>query len=175
MPRSLLLEGAEGSELSLSVDDLLHGSGTESADQLLLQVCVARVETEAFHVGAGEAGAEAGPLETSPEFALLRGVVETCQPNVEPLRAEAAQEPSYGLRAPDRHDGDALGVEIPATAPGERFERALVADPFDEHDRACVDGCRVNMLLRVHNPYVHSSHAASICVPLERRRTGNAL
>ena len=30
---------------------------------------------------------------------------------------------------PDRHDGDALGVEIPAAALGQRFERALVADP----------------------------------------------
>ena len=55
-----------------------------------------------------------------------------------PSRAEPLQEPSDGLRAPDRHDGDALGVEIAAAALGERLERALVADPFDEHDRTRV-------------------------------------
>jgi hypothetical protein len=39
-----------------------------------------------------------------------------------------------GLSATDRHDGDALGVEIPAAALGQRFERLPVADPFDEDD-----------------------------------------
>ena len=36
--------------------------------------------------------------------------------------------------------GDALGVEVPTTALGERFERELVADPFDEHDRTRREG-----------------------------------
>ncbi len=36
LPRSLLLEGAEGSKLFLSVNDLFHGGGTKSADQLVL-------------------------------------------------------------------------------------------------------------------------------------------
>jgi hypothetical protein len=33
LPRRLLLEGAERSEVSLRVDDLFHGGGTEGADQ----------------------------------------------------------------------------------------------------------------------------------------------
>ena len=141
LPRRLLLEGAEGSELSLSVDDLLHGGGTESANQLLLQVGDAHVETQPLHVDASEVRAEAGPLETALELALLRGVTETRQPDVEPLGAELTEEPRYGLRTPDRHDRDALGVEIPTAALSQRLDGALVADPFDEHDRTRVDAC----------------------------------
>src|SRR6266540_7443151 len=58
LPCRLLLKGAEGSKVSLSVNDLFHGGGTESADQLVLQVCNAHVETESFHIGASEVGAE---------------------------------------------------------------------------------------------------------------------
>jgi hypothetical protein len=141
LPSSLLLEGAEGPKLTLSVNDLFHGGGTESADQLFLQVCVARVETQPFHIDAGKVRAEAGPLKTAPEVALLRGVIETRQPDVEPLRAEQFQEPFYGLRTPNWHNGNPLSVKIPTTALSERFERALVADPFNEHDRTRVDAC----------------------------------
>lgn len=39
------------------------------------------------------------------------------------------------------HHGNALRAKIPTTALGERFERVLVADPFNEHDRMRVDAC----------------------------------
>ncbi len=139
MPLRLLLEGAEGSEIALLGNDLFHGGGTESADQLVLQVCDARIEAQPLHVDAIQVGPEACPLETAPELTLFCGVTETRKPDVEPLRAEQIQEASYGLRTADRHDKDSLGVEIPTTALGERFDRALVADPFHEHDRAQVD------------------------------------
>ncbi len=145
LPRRLLLEGAEGSKVSLSVNDAFDRGGTESADQLVLEVCDAHVEAESCHVGASEVGAEAGPLETAPEVALLCGVTETRHPEVKPLRAEQIQEPSYGLRTPDWHNGNALSVEIPTTALSKRFERALVADPFDEHDRTRVGACGQRM------------------------------
>jgi hypothetical protein len=45
------------------------------------------------------------------------------------------QEASDRLRAADRHDRDALSVEVAASALGERFECARVARPFDEYDR----------------------------------------
>ena len=139
LPRRLLLEGTERAKVTLSADDLLHGGGAESADQLVLQICDAHVETQIFHVDASEVGAKASSLETAPEVTLLSGVAETCQPEVEPLRAEQTQEPPYRLRTPDWHDGYAFSVKIPTTALSERFERALVADPFDEHDRTRVD------------------------------------
>ena len=44
------------------------------------------------------------------------------------------QKPPDRLRASDRNDRDALCVEVAAAALGERFDRALVAGPFDEHD-----------------------------------------
>jgi hypothetical protein len=141
LPRRLLLESAEGSKVSLSVNDPFHRGGTERPDQLVLQVCDAHVETPPFHIDAGEVGAEAGPLETAPEFGLFCHITETRQRDVKPLRAEQIQEPSDGLRTPNRHNGNALGAKIPTTAVTERFERALVADPFNEHDRTQVDAC----------------------------------
>jgi hypothetical protein len=140
LPRRLLLEGAEGSKVALGVNDLFHGGGTESADQLVLQVCDTHVETQPFHVSASEVGAEAGPLETAPEVTLLSCVTEARQPDVEPPRSEQIQETSDCLRTPDRDDRNALGVEIPTTALSQRFERDLVADPFNEHDRTCQEG-----------------------------------
>jgi hypothetical protein len=141
LPRRLLLKGAERAELTLSVDDLLHANCTKSTDQLVLQVCDAHVETEPFHICAREVGTEAGPLETATKVALLSGVTETRQPDVKPLRAEQVQEASYGLRTADRQNRNALSVQISTTALGERFERALVADPFNENDRTRVDAC----------------------------------
>src|SRR6266508_1406933 len=135
LPRRLLLEGAEGSEVALSVDDLFHGGGTERADQLVLEVCDAHVEAEPFHVGASDVGAEAGTLESTLEVALLRGVAEARQPGVQALRAQQIEEASDGLRTPDRHDRNALGVKIPTTALGQRLQRELVSDPLDKHDR----------------------------------------
>jgi hypothetical protein len=148
LPRRLLLQGPEGAEVSLSVNDLFHGGDTKSADQLVLQVCDAHVETESFHVGAPEVGAEARPFEAALELALLCGVTETREPDVKPLRAEQIQEPSYGLRTTNWHDGNAFGVKIPTAALSERFERAPVADPFNEHDRIRVDGCAERRLHR---------------------------
>src|SRR5436305_1366501 len=69
-PLGLLLEGAERRQLTSSGDDLLHCGGSEGTDQLVLQVLDTHVEAESFHVGAIEAGAQPGSLETQPEVAL---------------------------------------------------------------------------------------------------------
>ena len=42
-------------------------------------------------------------------------------------------EASDCLRASDRHDGNALGLQIATPALRERLDRELVAGPFDEH------------------------------------------
>jgi hypothetical protein len=140
--RRLFLERAERSKLTLSVDDPFHSGGAQAADQLVLQVCDADVETESFHLGASEVGAKPGPLETAPEVALLAGVAEARQSDVEPLGAEQSQEASDCLRTPDWHNGDALSVKISTTALSQRFEGATVADPFNQHDRPCEEGLR---------------------------------
>jgi hypothetical protein len=135
----LLLEGPERPELTLSLDDLFHSRGAERADQLVLQVRIAYVETELFHPGAREVGAEAGAFESAPEVVLLSGIAEACQPDVESLRAEQVEEATDGVRTTHGHDRDALGIEISTTALGQRFERALVADAFDEHNRTSIE------------------------------------
>jgi ubiquinone/menaquinone biosynthesis C-methylase UbiE len=156
LPSRLLLEGAEGPELSLGVDDPLHGGGAQGPDQLVFQVGDADVEAEPLHLGAIEVGAESRPLEPPSELALLRGVAKAPQPHVEPVWPETVQELRDRLRAADRHDRDTLGLEVPATPLRKRLESVLVARPFDEHDR-------VNSLLLVHRrivtaPMGHDEH-----------------
>src|SRR5207245_11072583 len=74
LPRRLLLEGAERLELTLGVDDPLHGGCTEGTDQVVLLVCDAHVGTESFDVGACASRGGAGSLARAPGVALIRGV-----------------------------------------------------------------------------------------------------
>ena len=161
-PRRLLLQGAERLQVTLRLDDLLHGRGAEGTDQLVLQVCDAHVKPEPFHVGSNQVGAEPGPFETAPEVVFLSGVTQARQSEVEPLRAEPSQEASDRLGTADRHDGDAVSFEIPAPAHSQRFERDLVADPFDEHDRARMCG------------NVHCNHGGVEGIRCSRNECGDA-
>src|SRR6266852_2157115 len=121
-------------KLTLRVDDLFHDGGTEGANQLVLQVGDADIETESLHLGARQLGAEAGELETALEVALFSGVAHTGQSEAQPLRAVSCQEASNVRRAADGHDGNALRIEIVTAAGGESFERKLVAHPLNEDD-----------------------------------------
>jgi hypothetical protein len=137
-PLRLLLESAEGPQVTVSGDDPFDPFGPVRADQLVLQILHADVEAQRLHVGAGEIRAEPGPLETAPEVDLLCGVAEAGQLDVESLRAELMQVATDRLRTADRYNGNALGTEVPASALRQRFDGGLVADPFDEHHCAQV-------------------------------------
>ena len=139
-PRRLLLERAERAKLSLTVNELFDGLGTESADELILQIGHAHVETESFQIGASEVGAQAGPLEAALEVAFLRGVTEARQLDVQPLRAEPLQKASDRLRTAHWHDRNSFSSKIPTTALSQRFERELIADPLNKHNRTCEEG-----------------------------------
>ena len=131
-PRGLLLQRAEGTEVSLRLGHLFDGGNAECPDQLRLQIRDADVEAESFHACAIEIGAESRALEAVPELALLARVAETGQ-----LRSHAGETPkdtSDRLRTADRHDRDPFRGQVAPAAPGERFERDPVADTFDEHD-----------------------------------------
>ncbi len=138
--RLLLLVGTERPELALRGEDALDGLGAERADQLVLEIGVAHVEAEALHVFAREVRAEPGALERPAEGVLLARVAQPCQPHA-PLRApQPSEERPDRLRAADRHDGDALSVEVVPPPLRERFERRLVARTFHQHDGAWIGG-----------------------------------
>src|SRR6202043_1072306 len=141
-PLGLPLEGTERFEFTLRLDHPFAGGDAERANQLVLQVGDAYVETEALHVVACQVGAEAFPLESPPEVALLSGVTETCEPDVQPFATVLIEEASDVRRTPHRHDRNSLRVEIPAAAPREGLERELVAHPFNQHGRARAEGIR---------------------------------
>jgi hypothetical protein len=174
LPRRLLLEGAERSKLPLGLDDLFHRRETKAADQLVLQVGDADVEAECFHGDATEVSAEAGPLQTAPEVALLTGVTQARQSEVQAAGTEPLQEASDVPGTAHWHHGNALGGKISTTARSQRLERGLVAGPLNQHDRLWVDargqrvrrrgrqrslaasqrlgGCQVESVLVVHLP-----------------------
>jgi hypothetical protein len=135
-PRRLSLEGAEGLELTLTVDDSLDGGSPECANQLILEVGDADIEAQFFHLEPAEVGAEPGPFEATLEVAFLRRVTEPCQPHIQPPRTEAIEKASDVRRPAHGQDGNPLGLQIAATSRGERLDGELVADPFDQHDLA---------------------------------------
>jgi len=135
-PLGLSLKGAERLEFALGLDDPFHVGDAERADQLILQISDAYKETESFHVGACQRGAETGPLEPAPEVALLSGVTEARESEVQPLGTVPIEEASDVGRTPHRHDRHTLRIEISAAAPCERFERELVTGPLNQHDGA---------------------------------------
>ena len=55
------------------------------------------------------------------------------------MRAESIQEAPDVCRTSHGHNGDALPIEIQAAARGQRFERQLIADPFNQYNRDCQD------------------------------------
>ena len=138
-PGRLLLEGAERSELALSRNDVFHRGGTKAADELGLQVGDAHIEPEGFQLGATQVGAEAGPLQTAPELALLALVTEARQSDIQAPRTEQLQEASDVPGTAHWHHGNAGSGKIATTARGERLERDLVAAPLNQHDRLWVD------------------------------------
>jgi hypothetical protein len=123
----LPLERAERAELSLGIDDALDGVGAEGADQLVLQVGDAHEEPERLQVGA-----EPGAFEGPPEVGFLAGVAQAGQPEVAAEGAVSGDVRPDVRGAAHRHDGDVFGSQVPATAPGQRFDGRLVADALDQ-------------------------------------------
>ena len=106
--------------------------GAQRADELILQVCIAHVEAERFHAFAVEIGAEAGPLERAPKVALLAGVAEPRESDVESARAKAVECACDRLCATDRHDGDAFCLKVAAAPLCERLDGDLIAGSLDQ-------------------------------------------
>lgn len=139
-PRSrcskLLLEGAEGPQVALDVQDFLHGVSAEAADQLVLQVRDTDVEAELLHVRVGEVGARAGPLQNTAEVVLLPRVAQTGDGDVEPVRAAHGEESPDAHRAAQRQHRDALLVEAAPAPPRQCLDGDQVALPLDQDDLA---------------------------------------
>jgi hypothetical protein len=124
--RRLLLEGAEGAQLALLVEDALHSCRPECTRQLVFEV--ARTGEEA---GTLEL-ASVGGAECAQEVLFLAGVVEPGHLNIAVPRQEARQVsvPSH------RHDRDTFCIQVAATTPRERLDRGSIARAFDQYDRA---------------------------------------
>src|SRR5262245_8365122 len=108
--RRLRLEGAERSEIALSLDDAFDAGDAEAADELVLESCDAQVEAESLHFLAREVRTQPGPLERALVVALLRDVTKARKSDGEPSGTKPIDEVADVLRTPKRHDGDAFGL-----------------------------------------------------------------
>ena len=128
----LLLERSKRLHFPLSLDDLPHGCGAERANQLVLEVFHADVEATALQLLRGQVPSEAGSFKAAAKVADLCRVAQPGEPDVEALRTQDREMTIDVLGAAHRNDRDSLAFEIPAPAPGERLERELVADAFNQ-------------------------------------------
>src|SRR6188768_3631876 len=95
--RGLLLIRAERAQLALRLEQFLHRRGPHRTRQLLLQVGVTRVKAELLEIVAREVLTEARASQSKAEVALLRGIVQAGETDIEPrgsvLLEEAAEVP----------------------------------------------------------------------------------
>jgi len=137
--RGLTLERAERSRLTLRIDDLLYGVDTEVTDQLVLQVLDAPVKPQLLHLGRTQVLPETGTMKATLDVTDLGRVEETRKSEVPPVWAPHVEEVADVRRTSHRHDGDAISVEIYASALGQCFERVSVTDTLHEHHRTLLD------------------------------------
>ena len=138
-PSRHLLEGPEATEIIVAAQEFFDGRCTERANQLILQIRDAHVEAEPFHLGAREVRAETGALERSPKDPLLACIVEAREPESMRWSTELGQEASDAVRASEPNDLDAGRREVDPAAPGQCFDRDLVAQAFNNHNRPHLD------------------------------------
>ena len=122
----LLLVGPERAQLALLREDALHSIGPHRPRQLVFEVARAGVEPDSLELAA------VGAPQGAQEMRLLAEVVEPRESDVAVLPEEAWQVPV----AAHRHDCDALGPEVAATATRKRLDGAAVARALNEHHSA---------------------------------------
>jgi hypothetical protein len=83
--------------------------------------------------------AEAGTFKTALDIADLGRVNETRNCEVASVWAEHLEEAANVRRASHRHDGDAIVVEIHASAHGQCFECVSIARTLHEYNRTLLD------------------------------------
>jgi hypothetical protein len=135
-PRLHLLERPKPVEIVVGPKDLLDPRRTERAYQLLLQIGDAHEEAEPLHVRTREPGAETGALQCPSEDRFLAGIVQTREPHTILAYTETLEELPDAMGASEAFDANAHCREVDAAPLGERFDRDLVALPFDDHHGA---------------------------------------
>ena len=117
------------------LDNPLNRVDTERADQLVLEVDNADVETQRLHVETGKVGAEPGSFEASLEVTYFSFVTEAGHPHPKAFGAlQVIQELSQARRAAHRHDGNTLIFKISSMAFRQGVEGHLIAYTFDQQN-----------------------------------------
>lgn len=135
-PGRLRLKRAESAELSFGLEDLLYGVRSDGTDELGFEIRITNEEAKLLHTDAGQVRTESGTLEVAPSFDLFAGVTQSGQFHIEPARTQHTEEMTESCCAANRNNGHPLRIEIPADAPGQRFNSHLVAAAFHQYHRS---------------------------------------
>lgn len=138
-PGRHLLKRAEAVQVVVGPKDLHDSRGSERTDELLLQVGIADVEAELFHLGTREVAPEPGALESPSEDRLLTGVAETSEPRG-PGGSQLLEKAPDSMRTSQALDAHSTGRKVDAAPLGQRLERDLVALAFHDQNRWHVVG-----------------------------------
>src|SRR5215472_2298472 len=133
-PFRLPLQAAERAEISLRLNERFNPGRADRADQLVLQILDADVESQSLHVGPRPGRADTGARQTAPDDVLLADVAQAGQSEASSSRTELPQVARDRVRATYRQDYHALRAQVPAAACGKRLDRDLVADALDKQD-----------------------------------------
>ena len=136
-PGRHLLKRAEAVQVVVGAKDLHDPRGSERTDELLLQIGIADVEAEPFHLGTREVAPEPGALESPSEDRLLTGVAETCEPRG-PGRGQLFEKGADSMRTSQALDAHSTGRKVDAAPLGQRLDRDLVALALHDQNRAHV-------------------------------------
>ena len=126
----LVLHLPERSELTLALDDPFDGRGSETSNELVLEIFHTRVETERL-----EARPRRCAAEDFPDVALGAGVVQTGESDVTSVTTEERYESPEVGNTSHRNNGNPLVAETSVGPRRDDLERDGVAESFDQYHR----------------------------------------
>jgi hypothetical protein len=118
-------------QLALLRKHTFHSIWSHRSRQFVLEVARAGVEPDPLKLLAIVAP------QRAQEVPLLADVVQACNSDI----AVLPEEPLQVAVAAHRDDGDALGLEVAATATRKRLDGVAVARTLNEHDSAQLHTC----------------------------------
>ena len=133
--RRLLLERAERSQLTLTIEDVFDGLGPEGADQLVLEVVDAHVEAQrsiSSRVRSAPRPACSRPRRNIPSSPASHNPASLTSSPRGPKRSRKLR---MFVAPPIETTCTPSSSRSRCAARRERFDGALVAEPLDEHDR----------------------------------------
>lgn len=127
------LEASEGLELGLGLEHTLYGLGSQSPDQLVLEIGYAREEAEGFK---GRMGGHRNDRvsQCAADVLLVRDVIHAAEVRGWVCPNEVRKHAGVIRHASSRADLDVIQAQVATDAVGKRTDCGCVAVALNEHE-----------------------------------------